>query len=210
VLVGDREVRVLARNAALGIYYLGDFLSDAECAAMIGHAGGKLAKSTVVDDDATGFVVSDRRSSEGAMFMRGENDTARAIERRIARLTDLPVDFGEGLQVLHYGPGGEYRPHFDYFNPDTEGGKANLHRHGQRLVTVVMYLADVTNGGGTLFPELSLEFAATRGAALMFASAARDGSLLKTSLHAGCPVIAGEKWIATKWIRPFPYEGRAA
>jgi hypothetical protein len=25
--------------------------------------------------------------------------------------------------------------------------------------------------------------------------------LLQTSLHGSCPVIKGEKWVATKWIR---------
>jgi prolyl 4-hydroxylase len=25
--------------------------------------------------------------------------------------------------------------------------------------------------------------------------------LLQTSLHGSCPVVKGEKWVATKWIR---------
>jgi prolyl 4-hydroxylase len=29
-----------------------------------------------------------------------------------------------------------------------------------------------------------------------------------SSLHAGLPVIRGEKWIATKWLRERPYRSR--
>jgi prolyl 4-hydroxylase len=28
-----------------------------------------------------------------------------------------PVENGEGIQVLHYRPGAEYKPHYDYFDP---------------------------------------------------------------------------------------------
>ncbi len=54
------------------------------------------------------------------------------------------------------------------------------------------------SGGCTRFPELSLEFTPLKGAALLFASLDRDGALLPTSLHAGCPVTSSEKWMATK------------
>jgi len=32
--------------------------------------------------------------------------------------------------------------------------------------------------------------------------------LLQTSLHGSCPVIKGEKWVATKWIRDQTYDWR--
>jgi prolyl 4-hydroxylase len=67
-----------------------------------------------------------------------------------------------------------------------------------------MYLCDVEAGGVTLFPELSLAFTPARGAAPLFASMGRDGSLLRTSLHCSVSVTSGEKWIATKWIRVQP------
>jgi prolyl 4-hydroxylase len=70
---------------------------------------------------------------------------------------------------------------------------------------VIMYLSDVEAGGATRFHELSLEFTPLKGAALLFTSIARDRALLQTSLHSGCPVTSGEKWIATKWIRVAPH-----
>ena len=40
-----------------------------------------------------------------------------------------------------------------------------------------------------------------RGDALLFWSLSLDGNMDTSSLHAGCPVVKGEKWTATKWLR---------
>lgn len=40
-----------------------------------------------------------------------------------------------------------------------------------------------------------------KGDALLFFNLSPDASKDSLSLHAGCPVIKGEKWSATKWIR---------
>jgi prolyl 4-hydroxylase len=42
---------------------------------------------------------------------------------------------------------------------------------------------------------------ARRGSAVYFAYEGGD----RSSLHAGLPVLKGEKWIATKWLRERPY-----
>ena len=34
-----------------------------------------------------------------------------------------------------------------------------------------------------------------------------NGSEDESSLHGGCPVIKGQKWTATKWMRVGPYGG---
>ena len=72
---------------------------------------------------------------------------------------------------------------------------------GQRIASVVMYLNTPAQGGGTAFPEVGLIVTARRGAAVYFAYEGGDQS----SLHAGLPVLQGEKWIATKWLRERPY-----
>ena len=38
-----------------------------------------------------------------------------------------------------------------------------------------------------------------KGDAVAFWSLRPDGRLAPGSLHAGCPVLAGQKWSATKW-----------
>jgi prolyl 4-hydroxylase len=123
----------------------------------------------------------------------------RRIEARIARLVNWPEEKGEGLQVLHYRPGTEYKPHYDYFDPKEPGTPAILRRGGQRVGTLVMYLGEPDKGGGTIFPDVRLEIAPKRGNAVFF-SYERPHPSTKT-LHGGAPVLAGEKWIATKWLR---------
>jgi prolyl 4-hydroxylase len=123
------------------------------------------------------------------------------IEQRLATLLGMPVSHGEGLQVLHYLPGQEYEPHFDWFDPRQPGYDTITAVGGQRVASVVMYLNTPAQGGGTAFPELGLTVTARRGAAVYFAYEGGD----QQSLHAGLPVQRGEKWIATKWLRERPY-----
>jgi prolyl 4-hydroxylase len=210
ISLGDRTVRLLAKNINHGICFIPDFLSDEECRALIANSGISMAESLVLDEADGRHLRTASRSSRGGAIQRGANELVRRIESRISRLTALPVAHGEDLQLLQYGVGGEYRPHFDYFDPATEGGAQMLARGSQRLATVILYLCDVEVGGATLFPELSLAFTPMKGAALMFASLGPDGALLQSSLHCGCPVTSGEKWIATKWLRLAPHVPESA
>jgi prolyl 4-hydroxylase len=184
---------------------LENILDDAECAELIELARPQLARALTVDDDGK-QQVDQRRTSEGMFFSIGERPLIARIEQRLAGLLGLPVNHGEGLQILHYRPGQEYEPHFDWFDPALPGYDAITRSGGQRIASVVMYLNTPELGGGTAFPELGLTVTARRGSAVYFAYEGGDPS----SLHAGLPVICGEKWIATKWLRerPFRQAGR--
>ena len=112
---------------------------------------------------------------------------------------------GEGLQVLKYGKGQEYRPHYDFFDPKNANYQKNIGKGGQRVGTLLMYLSDVEAGGGTNFPKINLEVRPKKGMALYFANTKFDGSIEPLSLHAGMPVNKGTKFLATKWLRANPY-----
>ena len=62
-----------------------------------------------------------------------------------------------------------------------------------------MYLSEPERGGGTVFPDIGLQVAPKRGNAVFFSYPSAHPSTL--TLHGGAPVQAGEKWIATKWLR---------
>lgn len=201
----DREVRVALRLAKPAVAVLHDVLSGEECAELIRRSRDKLARSTTVDPQSGRYEVIAERTSEGTFFERGADDFTARIERRLAELMGMPVENGEGLQILHYGVGGEYRPHFDYFPPDDPGSAAVMATGGQRVSTLVMYLNAVEDGGGTIFPELGLEVLPQPGSAVHFEYCNSLGQVDPRTLHGGAPVRAGEKWIVTKWVRQHRY-----
>ena len=201
---GDRQVHVLLSMYNPRVVVFGNLLSDEECDQLIELARPRMARSLTVTTATGGEEVNDSRTSNGMFFQRGENPLVERIEQRLARLVNWPIENGEGLQVLQYRPGAEYRPHYDYFDPAEPGTPTILKRGGQRVGTLVMYLNEPEKGGGTTFPDVHLEVAPKRGHAVFFSYERPHPST--RSLHGGAPVIAGEKWIATKWLRERRFE----
>jgi prolyl 4-hydroxylase len=201
---GDRRVHVLQSMHNPRVVVFGDLLSDEECDALIELARPKLARSLTVQAKTGGEEINADRTSSGMFFQRGENELVRRLEDRIGRLLNWPVENGEGLQILHYTPGAEYKPHYDYFDPNEPGTPTILKRGGQRVGTLVIYLGEPQKGGGTVFPDVGLEVAPKRGNGVFFSYDRAHPST--KSLHGGAPVLAGEKWIATKWLRERRFE----
>jgi len=196
---GKRQVQILTVMKHPRVVVFGGLLSDEECEGLMNLARPRLSRSETVDNATGGSEVNTARTSDGMFFERGEHALIQRIESRIAELLRWPLDHGEGLQILRYRPGAEYRPHHDYFDPVHAGSGVILQRGGQRVGTLVMYLNTPERGGGTTFPEVGLEVAPIRGNAVFF-SYNRAHVSTKT-LHGGAPVLAGEKWVATKWLR---------
>jgi prolyl 4-hydroxylase len=196
---GDRQVQVLALMRDPQLMVLGHLLDAQECQGLIEEARPRLSRSLTVSVKTGGEEENADRTSQGMFFRRGESELIERIERRLARLLDWPMENGEGLQVLRYGPGAQYKPHYDYFDPQEPGTETILKRGGQRVATVVIYLNEPEAGGATTFPDAQFECLPVRGNAVFFNYSRPDPS--SRSLHAGAPVLRGEKWIATKWLR---------
>ena len=206
----DRAVEMLFVIESPRVVLFGNLLSDDECDLLISQSRDKLQRSSVVNASTGAYDVHPHRTSSGTYFKRGENELLQRIEKRIAELVDCPIEQGEPIQVLHYEPGGEYKPHYDYFDPAHPGNKEVLAQGGQRIATLIMYLNDVTRGGSTVFPEIGLDVLPRKGHAVYFAYCDEAGALDARTLHGGSPVGSGEKWIATKWFRQQPYVGAGA
>lgn len=196
---GDRQVRVLQTMQSPRVVVFGELLSIEECEALIADARRRLVRSLVVETQTGGEVLNIDRTSDGMFFERGETELVQRIEARIARLLNWPLENGEGLQILRYSPGAQYRPHYDYFDPKDAGTASILQRGGQRVATLVMYIGEPAQGGATTFPDVGLEVAPQRGSAVFFSYDQPDPAT--RTLHGGAPVLAGEKWVATKWLR---------
>jgi len=205
-------------------YMFRNFLTPEECDHLIALAQAQLAPSTVVGTG--GPVSSGIRTSAGMFLGKGQTPIVRGIEERVASAVGLPEPNGEGMQILRYEEGQKYEPHYDYFHDSTN---ASPKRGGQRMATMLIYLKDTEEGGETIFPkgdkpadfddpdggdtawsscaQKGLPVKSVRGDAVLFWSLQDDYTLDPGSLHGACPVKAGMKWTAVKWIRVAKFDG---
>ncbi|KAK9135825.1 hypothetical protein Syun_015155 [Stephania yunnanensis] len=215
---GRRWTEILSWEPRAFVYH--NFLTKEECEYLIDLAKPHMEKSTVVDSETGRSKDSRVRTSSGTFLNRGQDKIIQRIEKRIADFTFIPVEHGEGLQILHYEVGQKYEPHYDYFLD-----KFNTKNGGQRIATILMYLSDVEEGGETVFPTAVGNFSSLpwwndlsecgkrglsvkpkMGDALLFWSMRPDATLDPSSLHGGCPVIKGNKWSSTKWLHVSEYK----
>jgi prolyl 4-hydroxylase len=171
--------------------------SPEEC-AWLADASAPMLEPAVVIDPATGRQLRDpvRVCDSVGFTWPLENPAIHALNRRLAAASGTAVEQGEPLQVLRYRPGGEYKPHFDAIP-----GFAN-----QRVLTFLVWLNDDYEGGETYFPTASLKLKGRPGDAILFRNTGADGRRDSASGHAGLPVTAGEKLIASRWIRERRFE----
>ena len=212
IAAGDREIVVHMRTEDPVCATLGNVLDADECRTLIEMARPRLEPSTLVDLATGRDVVSDKRTSWGMFFRLEENAFIARLDRRLSLLMNLPLENGEGLQVLHYPDGAGSEPHFDYLQPTNAANRESIQRSGQRVSTLVTYLNDVPAGGQTVFPVLGWKVSPLRGNAIYFEYGDDRGQVDARSLHASAPVAQGEKWVVTKWMRQrrfIPAGGRA-
>jgi prolyl 4-hydroxylase len=201
IATSDRLVRIAARAQRPMLAVLNNVFSSAECAQLIALAQPRLKESTIVDPMTGKDVVSGQRTSFGMFFQLQENAFIARLDQRISEIMNLPLENGEGLQILYYPTGAGSAPHFDFLVPSNPANQASLARSGQRVSTMVTYLNEVEGGGETVFPEAGWAVSPLRGNAVYFEYANSLNQLDHASLHASNPVTIGEKWVATKWMR---------
>ena len=175
-----------------------------ECRLLIACAQPHLHASQTADP-LTGvpYTLPVRTSSEACFDPLMENSALRVAQLRMAAAGGIDLPNGEQLTVLRYLPGQQYRPHRDYLPPGTL--QMDRPHAGNRTRTVCVYLNAVDAGGATAFPVPGLSIDPLPGRAVVFDNLMHDGSPDPDSLHAGTPVEAGEKWLATLWIRQGRY-----
>lgn len=92
--------------------------------------------------------------------------------------------------MLRYQHGQKYDPHWDYFIDNVNGRPEN---GGQRILTVLMYLSDVEEGGETVFPSADQKVqgpgwsdCARQGLAVKPVCCARGGFIISVCGCAAC------------------------
>ena len=172
-------------------------LSPDECAHLAQSAADLLEPTTVYDPATGARTIHPIRTSSGATIGPTRQDlVVTAILKRVATITGTRFECGEPLSLLHYAPGEQYRAHVD-----------TIPRAGnQRSHTVLLYLNEGYRGGETRFVASGLTVSGRGGDAVFFANIDHEGAPDPATLHAGLPVTAGAKWLATRWIRQAPYD----
>jgi prolyl 4-hydroxylase len=197
----DRIVRVVARAERPVLAVLRDVLGEDECAALIERARPRLAPSTVVEPATGRDVVAEHRTSVGMFFRLEEDALIARLDRRFSEIMNLPVEHGEGFQVLHYPTGAVNTPHFDFLQPANPANQASIARSGQRVSTLIAYLNEVEDGGETVFPAAGWSVSPQPGSAVYFEYCNRFGQVDPRTVHGSNAVARGEKWVLTKWMR---------
>ncbi|HEX6832554.1 MAG TPA: 2OG-Fe(II) oxygenase, partial [Rudaea sp.] len=181
----DRDVAVTLRIERPVVAFVEHLLSHDECDELVRRSNARLTRSTIVDPKSGQHEVIPDRTSDGTFFPVNDDDFIARLDRRIAQVMNMPVENGEGLQILRYRTGGEYTPHFDYFPPGDAGSAAHVAVGGQRVASLVMYLNDVEEGGSTVFPKLGVTVGPKKGAAVYFEYCNSRGQLDPLTLHGG-------------------------
>jgi len=165
------------------------------------------------------------------MGQNNDDDIFRGFRARGNVLTASTDDVTEDSQVVQYEPGGHFLSHYDYIDATDLPGNEYYGNGGNRMITLLVYLNDVEEGGYTSFPGANpdynklpmsekdnlgqsvctnssmkaLNVGPKKGNAVIFYNLEEKGHMQgildPATHHMGCDVVKGEKWIINHWIR---------
>lgn len=197
----EAKIEVLSQEPYIMRIY--DAISDREAEHLQRLAFPKLSRSTV--QTRIGLTTSDFRIAKTAWLSQESDYVVYDIERRLSNLLGLNFHGSEETQVVNYGLGGFYGPHLDSARESSIDSYnsvpvSNLVSN-DRLATILLYLNHVEAGGSTVFPRLNVTVLPIKKSAVVWYNIKRNGFSDERTLHTGCPILLGSKWIATKWPR---------
>lgn len=183
------------------IYTIDNFLSPEECDHFIKVSKDKLERA-LVSGDSKGFV-SKGRSGQNCWIPHNKDTILLGIATRISQLVDYPLKNAESFQFIYYNEEQKYGCHYDSWKFDKSEKSARcLKRGGQRMVTALVYLNDVEEGGDTRFTRLDLNVKPSKGRLLVFHDTLKGTNIVHPlSEHSGTSVIKGEKYAFNLWFR---------
>src|SRR5579864_1534221 len=179
------------------------FASAAECDWLIERAKPRLKPAEVYDPHSQGGLRADdiRNNSDTSFDIVQSDLVLMALRERIAKFALLQTEEFEPTMVLHYTPGQQFAPHFDFVEATAPHLVRDIAENGQRVATFLLYLNDDFEGGETDFPALGWRYKGRKGDALLFWNVGATGLPDPATLHAGLQPVRGEKWVLSQWMR---------
>lgn len=201
------ESDILLNLESAKIWLVHDLISPEECNILMEHGGPRLHRATVAAEDGTS-VVSENRKAQQASYNIGHNspdnsDPLYPLYSRVLDITnsftgyDLRPDGQEDFTIIQYNVEDQYTPHCD------GSCDATKHLPGGRVATAILYCKNADRGGGTTFTKSDIFVKPTAGMAAFFSYKDLETGRMDEGYteHSGCPVLEGEKWITTVWMR---------
>jgi prolyl 4-hydroxylase len=182
------------------LFVVRDFLDAAECQGLIDLIDANRFPSGVLADEPDPTY----RTSESCNLERTDPLVA-SIEQKISQLMGIQPELGESVQGQRYAVGQQFKPHHDFFYTDQKYYRKESRTGGQRTWTTMIFLNVPEAGGQTDFPEIDLKITPRTGNLLAWNNMDEMGEPNRFTLHQGMPVIAGVKYIITKWYRERPW-----
>lgn len=178
------------------IKIIDNVLTQNECNELInlGINNGLVTANTL------GENIESYRTADNTWIWQS-NELTTKIQKIVETESGLSIKNQEKIHIVKYNIGGEYKPHHDFFHPNTDYYKNTIGTSGQRVFSCLFYLNDDFIGGETNFPNKKIKITPKLGRLLIWRNLNKNGSLDYESLHAGLPVIAGTKYIAIIWVR---------
>ncbi|XP_071038226.1 prolyl 4-hydroxylase subunit alpha-1-like isoform X1 [Parasteatoda tepidariorum] len=202
LLLQPVKVELLNLKPKIAMYY--DVIKDTEANILRKIALPQLTRASVFGGTNGEGNYATYRISKSTWLQDYQSRDIPKINQRVEDITGLGTTFAEPLHVINYGIGGHYAPHFDFAFPNSS--VTFLPEQGNRLATWIFYLTDVAAGGSTVFPTLGVEVKPVKGSAAFWYNVYEDGTVDENTRHAACPVLAGSKWVANKWIHEYGNE----
>ena len=184
------------RSKKIDLFTLDAFLDEAECNTLLA-----LMKRHLYPSQITTQNEKDKhfRTSKTAALSRLNDPLVHDVDVRICSMLGVHPSYAEGLQGHYYEIGEQFKPHLDCFDRLNE--QSHIATKGQRTWTVLVYLNEPEQGGGTRFPRLNKTWAPKLGSLLVWNNLDANGDPNPNSLHQGLPVKRGFKAILTQWFR---------
>ena len=189
-----------APPASAQIYMFDDYLTPAECEMLIAKIDEQPRPSTLLAPSGD----AEFRTSHSCDLDRW-NPEIRAVDERIAALLGIAPEYGETLQGQRYAPGQQFKAHCDYFHEGEAYWQDMVASGGQRTWTAMIFLNHVKEGGATWFPRAGIRITPKPGMLLVWNNLLPGGAVNGDTLHEGMRVLAGTKYIVTKWFRERPW-----
>ncbi|EDW53521.1 prolyl 4-hydroxylase subunit alpha-1 [Drosophila sechellia] len=195
--LGPLKLEEVHADPYIVIYH--DAMYDSEIDLIKRMARPRFRRATVQNSVTGALETANYRISKSAWLKTQEDRVIETVVQRTADMTGLDMDSAEELQVVNYGIGGHYEPHFDFARKEEERAFEGINL-GNRIATVLFYMSDVEQGGATVFTSLHTALFPKKGTAAFWMNLHRDGQGDVRTRHAACPVLTGTKWVSNKWI----------